>query len=153
MIKDTLAQHPFFSKLIPEHLAIVAEAARELHFNDGDLIFHQDENADHFYLILSGRATIQIPSIYGPPLTVQTLTEGQLLGWSWLIPPYKWHFDARATSDVKAIEFDGAQLRKRCEDNPALGYQLLKQFAALMSDRMQAARLKMMEVCEPTEIE
>ncbi len=95
---------------------------------------------------------IQVPSIFGPPLTVQTLGDGELLGWSWLIPPYKWHFEARADSDLQVIEFDGARLRQRCEEDPALGYQLLKRFSALMSDRVQAARMKMMEVCDPTQI-
>ena len=115
MIRDLLEKHPFFSALIPEHLEVVAEAARELHFGDGDVIFHQDGKAEHFYLIQSGEATIQIPSIYGPPLKVQTLGPGQLLGWSFLIPPYKWHFEARASSDLDVIEFDGVKLRQRCE--------------------------------------
>lgn len=152
MIHDTLSKHPFFSELAPEHLSELEQAARELHFQDGDAVFRQDESARHFYLITKGEASIQIPSIYGPPLIVQKLGAGELLGWSWLIPPYKWHFDARATSDLDVIEFDGARLLQRCEKDPALGYQLLKRFSALMSDRVQAARLKMMEVCEPTQI-
>ena len=152
MIQKTLIEHAFFSELAPEHLSELVQAARERHFADGDMIFRQDEQADHFYLIISGEACVEIPSIYGPPLVVQTLGAGQLLGWSWLIPPYKWHFEARANSDLDVIEFDGARLRERCEQEPALGYQLLKRFAALMSDRVQAARFKMMEVVEPTQI-
>ena len=152
MVQKTLIQHAFFSELAPEHLTELAQAARERHFADGDVVFRQDERADHFYLIKSGEVSVQIPSIYGPPLTVQTLGPGQLLGWSWLIPPYKWHFEARAISELDVIEFDGAHLLKRCEQNTDLGYHLLKRFAALMSDRVQAARLKMMEVTEPTQI-
>jgi len=153
MIKDILAAHSLFSSLSPEHLEVLVEAAEERQYADGDVIFRLDDQAAHFYLIQSGTAVVQIPSIYGPPLVMQTLSSGQLLGWSWLIPPYKWHFEARATSDMKVIAFDGQRLRHRCEQDPALGYQLLKLFSALMSERVQAARLKMMEVCEPAEIE
>jgi len=149
MKSELLAEHPLFSALRPEHLQILADAARERRYADGDAIFRQDEEAAHFYLLESGTAVVQIPSIYGPPLVMQSLSAGDLLGWSWLIPPYKWHFDAKATSDASVIEFDGQGLRRRCDQDPELGYQLLKLFSALMSERVLAARLKMMEVCEP----
>jgi CRP/FNR family transcriptional regulator, cyclic AMP receptor protein len=96
-----------------------------------------------------GHISVQVPALIGPVLEIQSLGEDQILGWSWLIPPYRWHFMARADEDSEVLEFDGSAILAHCEEDPNFGYQLLKRFAALMSERLDAARQKMMDQWNP----
>jgi hypothetical protein len=79
-------------------------------------------------------------------MMITTLGAGELVGWSWLFPPYRWHFDARATELTRTIAFDGACLRDKCEQDHDLGYELMRRFASLMLDRLQATRLQLLDV-------
>ena len=136
-----LAQHPLFGGLRTEQIALIAENAQLVHFEPEKRIFEQDTPAEHFYIIREGTVTVEIPAIDGEPLTIQTLTDGAMLGWSWLIPPYRWSFDARAVTPTTVVAVDGATLREACDNDPALGYELMKRFAVLMAERLNAARL------------
>ena len=80
---------------------------------------------------------------------MQIVGEDQLLGWSWLIPPYQWNFLARAVEDSELLEFDGKAILAHCEKDSKFGYELLKRFATLMSDRLNAARQKLMDQWDP----
>ena len=146
-----LAQHRFFKDFDPAYLKVLAEHASEKEFKRGDFISAQDDVASSFFLILEGEIEVQIPSIYGPPIVVQTLAKDDILGWSWLIPPYKWHFESKASENTRLLEFDGVELRAQCEKDPRMGYELMKHFAGLMADRVQAARMRVLEVCGPAE--
>jgi CRP-like cAMP-binding protein len=149
VLKELLAQHPIFKTLDADTTDALADHAREKTFKRGVLIFRQDADASHFYLIKGGEVSVEIPAIYGAPITMQTLHAGAILGWSWIFPPYKWHFDARATEACTLIEFDGTALRARCEEDPKIGYALVKHFAAFMMDRLNASRRKVMETYNP----
>ena len=96
-----------------------------------------------------GRVAIQVPALMGPAMEVQSLGEGQVLGWSWLIAPYRWHFLARALEDSEILEFDGSAVLAHCEYDPRFGYELLKLFAALMSERLDAARQRLIDQYSP----
>jgi CRP-like cAMP-binding protein len=115
----------------------------------GQILFRQGEKADKFYVIRSGCISIEMPSIMGPTLNIQNVGKDKVLGWSWLIQPYKWNFQTEAEEDSMLIEFDGAALLTQCEQEPKFGYQLLKKFAELMSVRLNAARQKMMDEWNP----
>ncbi|MDH3691690.1 MAG: cyclic nucleotide-binding domain-containing protein [Gammaproteobacteria bacterium] len=147
-----LSSHPFFEGLDEGYIRILADVASEKHFEPLDLIFRQDGPADHFFVIMDGEATIEIPSLYGPPIPIQNLSKGKVLGWSWLIPPYKWDFEARADTKTTVLAIDGKTLRTQCEQDPKLGYELFKRFAVLMSERLHEARMQVMETCAPAEI-
>lgn len=135
-----LAQHPIFKGLKQEHIALIGSLARLVEFDAQQRVFEQDKPAKHFYIVRSGSVTVEIPSIDGEPLAIQKLGSGSMLGWSWLIAPYRWAFDARATSPSSVIAVDGERLRAACEADPQLGYELLKRFAVLMAERLNAAR-------------
>jgi hypothetical protein len=90
-----------------------------------------------------------MPAIMGPTLEIQTVDEDQVLGWSWLISPYKWNFQTKAEEDSELLQFDGVAILARCEQDPKFGYELLKKFAGLMSVRLNAARQKMMDEWNP----
>lgn len=150
--EDYLRSNLFFKGLEPQYIRILAGLATERDFDPAALIFQQDKPADYLFVVLDGQATIEIPALYGPPISIQSLSNGEVLGWSWLIPPYKWHFDARAVTKTKTLAIDGKRLREQCEQDSTLGYELMKRFAALMSERLQEARMQIMEVAAPPEI-
>ncbi len=148
-IEDYLPTHAFFSGLDDSFMKFLSNSATELKIKKGDVLFQQGEGADKFYLLRNGQISVQVPALMGPTLEIQTLGEDQMLGWSWLIPPYRWNFQARAAEDSNLLEFDGSAILARCEEDPKFGYELLKRFARLMSERLDAARQKMMDEWNP----
>lgn len=148
-IEEELASLPFFEGMKPEFLRFLAEHARRRELNENDVLFSYDAPAKTFYVLSSGRVSIEVAAIEGPPLEMQELNPGAVLGWSWLIPPYRWSFQARADAPGEIIEIDGETVRDRCESDPAFGYDILKRFSSLMSERLDFARTKMMEEWSP----
>ena len=148
-IEDYLPTHAFFSGLDDSFMKFLSDSATELRVKKGDVLFQQGERADKFYLLRNGHMSVQVPALMGPTLEIQTLGEDQILGWSWLIPPYRWNFQARALEDSDLLEFDGSAILARCEEDPKFGYELFKCFATLMSERLNAARQKMMDQWDP----
>ena len=149
-ILDYLSSHPFFAKFDQRFLQVLSEYAADRTITTGNLLFHQGRHADRFYVIKSGSATVEVPAIAGPALELQHLGAGDVVGWSWLIPPYEWDFQCRATEDCEVLEFDGTALLARCEEDVEFGYNLLKAFTKLMSDRLHASRQVMMEQWVPS---
>jgi len=146
---ETLSGNTFFAGMMPEHLAFLAGATRPRQCKAGEVLFRQGEHADRFFLVQSGEITVEVPAIMGPALQLQKLSIGKLLGWSWLIAPYQWDFQARAITDAGVIEFDGSAILARCEADNAFGYELFKRFTGLMSERLSSARRKMMDQWDP----
>ncbi len=144
-ITEYLRSHAVFSSMPSDMLQTLTDTAKVLNCDQGDFLFRQDDSANCFYIVISGTVSVEIPSIYGPPLVVQTLNEDEILGWSWLISPYKWTFKASCETETQLLQFDGVALRDACEADPILGYQLLKRFASLMSERLHEARRTMMD--------
>ena len=139
-----LAHHPLLAALPPEHIALVVSFASVQQHPAQSRIFVHDQDADAFYIVQSGQVTIEVPALGGEPLTIQTLGADSILGWSWLLPPYRWLFDARAAVPTTVVAVDGKRLRDACEQDPALGYRILKLFAGLMAERLNAARVTAM---------
>ena len=109
----------------------------------GEYLLLEGDAADIFYLIRRGQVSLETRAPGRPPLVLKTLGPGTEIGWSWLFPPYRWQFDARATEPVEAIAVDAICLRGKVESDPALGYELTKKFAAVMLHRLQAARMRL----------
>ena len=142
-IKTLISGHQLFAGLDPQHIESLAKFATEQQIPAGQILFSQSEPARNFYVIVSGTVIVETPALYGPTLVLQELGPGKILGWSWLIPPYRWHFQARAEVESDVLEFDGAGLLALCEEDSEFGYQLLKRFASLMGDRLESARRRM----------
>lgn len=140
----SLKPHPFFAGMSRQHLETLGQLASQRHFLAGDLIFREGQPADHFYLIANGGVDV-ITYAGGHPVTVQTLGAGDVLGWSWLFPPYRWHFEARAEKDTDAFSFPAAVLREKCETDPTLGYELMRRVSEVLMNRLQATRLKLVQ--------
>ena len=148
-IEALLRGNPFFAALEPADLRRLAEHATWRTVPADGILFEHGDRARSFFLLSEGAVVIEVPAITGPSLEVQKLGAGEVLGWSWLIPPYRWSFQARAESKTVLVEINGEAVREQCEHDPAFGYRLLKRFSSLMSERLEAARLKMMDEWNP----
>jgi CRP-like cAMP-binding protein len=145
-LEPVLAEHPFLKGLDPKHLHLIVGCASNVRFNAGEFIFREGEEANEFYILRHGKVALEVFSPERGPIIIDTLVEGEVLGWSWLIPPYIWHFDARAVELTRAIALDGKCLRTKCEEDHDLGYELLKRFAHIIEQRLQATRLRLLDV-------
>ena len=145
-LEPILAQHPFLKELDAEHLKILANCASNVKFDVGQMIFRDGEDANDFYLIRHGTVALEISSPHKEPVIIETLCEGSVLGWSWLTPPFAWHFDARAQTLVRAIALDGKCLRAKLDGDHDLGYELYKRFFPIITDRLQQTRFQLMDV-------
>jgi len=145
-LEGVLAKHPFFGDLDPRHLETAVGCASNVRFNAGDFIFRQGEEANHFYLIREGKVSLDVFAPSRGSLTIQTLTGGDILGWSWLIPPYKSMLDARAAETTLAIVLDGKCLRDKCETDHELGYELLKRVTRVLGQGLDAARVRLVDI-------
>jgi CRP-like cAMP-binding protein len=150
-IATRVALHPFLAGMNRAQLALLTDCAMAAHFKPGQVILREGEIANRFYLIESGKVVLESGEDFGDPVIVETIGAGDLLGWSWMFPPYVWHFTARAVEPTEAIFFYGTILREYCERDPSLGYELFKRMAPIMLKRLQAARKKMLAVHRHTE--
>lgn len=145
-LEPLLAEHPFFKKLDETYLELVAGCASNVRFEAGEFIGREGGNADNFYLIRHGQVSLQVASPSRGAMVVQTLGEGDILGWSWLVPPYRWTLDVQAVTLTRAIALDGKCLRGKCEANHDLGYELLKRFTQIMMQRLETTRIQLLDI-------
>lgn len=141
-----LESHPFLKGVEPRYIKLLTGCASNVRFDEGQYIFREGEEADRFYIIRHGTVSLELYVPQKGPVAVQTLAEGEILGWSWLIPPYKWMFDARAVERTRAIALDGKCLRNKCEADHDLGYEMLKRFSHEMGERLVATRLQLLDL-------
>ena len=145
-IDELLVDVPGLQDLSEDHRRTIAGCARNVVFEPEEKILREGDPADTFFVIRRGVVALETFAPRRGALTIETIEAGELLGWSWLFPPYRTKFDARAVQEVHAIAFDGACLRGKADADPALGYDLLKVFAAVMMDRLQGTRLRLIDI-------
>lgn len=145
-IPDLLRDHTFFAGLPDESLGLIAGCGHNVHFDTDERLIAQNEHADTFYVLRRGKVAIEVATPRRGPVTIETIGPNELLGVSWLLPPYRWTFDARAVESTAAIAVDAACLRNKCDQDPAFGYEMFKRFAGLVRDRLQATRLQLLDV-------
>lgn len=145
-LQPLLSTHPFFADLEPKALALVAGCASNVKFDPGQPVFKEGEEANQFYIVRQGRIAVEAFSPTHGPLVIQTVEKGEILGWSWLVAPYRWRFDARALELTRAVALDGKCLREKCETDHDLGYELLKRFANVIGERLDATRLQLLDL-------
>jgi CRP/FNR family transcriptional regulator, cyclic AMP receptor protein len=102
-LEQLLAEHPFLQGMVKDYLQLVTGCAKNVRFEAGQVIFREGEVADQFYLIRDGKVALEVFTPERGSAPILTLDEGDALGWSWLIPPYKWRFDARAIETTRAF--------------------------------------------------
>lgn len=141
---NILEKQPFLRGMPLRQLELLARDSMPAEFKADELILHQGSPANRFYLILDGHVDIEAPTDEGGTICVETLQPGDALGWSWMFPPYYWHFDARAKTPTRAIFFYGTHLRELCEENHDLGYELMKRVSDILVKRLQATRRQLL---------
>ena len=145
-IYDLLKDHIFFKGLDESYIKIIAECGQNIHMHPGDYLAREGGAADSFYILRKGQAHVEINAApYGTKL-IHSLTAGDIAGWSWIFPPYTWRFDIRVTDHLSAIALDASCLRKKCESDHSLGYQLMKKFAHIMTERLKETRLQLLDI-------
>jgi CRP-like cAMP-binding protein len=145
-LEPILERHPFFTGLDERYLELLVGCASNLRFDAGDYLAREGEAADQFFLIRAGQVRLEVHAMQREPIAIQTLGEGDILGWSWLTPPYRWNLDAHALELTRAVALDGACLRGKCEEDHDLGYELHKRFATVIADRLKAMQLQLLDV-------
>ncbi len=145
-LKNILAAHPFFQGLKEEYFTLIVGCASNVRVDADQMILREGEEANQFYLIRSGTVSIQVMTPNKGPVIIQTLHEGDILGWSWLVAPFTWHFDAKAVELTRLIALDGKCLRTKCENDHSLGYELMKRFADIMTKRLESTRLQLLDI-------
>ena len=145
-LQNLLAEHPFAQGLEERYLALLTSCASNVRFEAGRVIFREGEEANQFYMVREGNLAVELHAAERGAMTVLTVGSGEVLGWSWLVPPYRWNFDARALEPTRAIALDGKCLRTKAEQDHDLGYELLKRVAQIMEERLHATRLQLLNV-------
>jgi CRP/FNR family cyclic AMP-dependent transcriptional regulator len=141
-----IEEHPFFKGLPAELLELLSGCAANERYEAEQYVFREGTEANKFYLVRHGSVAVEMHVPGRPPLVIETIQDDEILGWSWLVPPYRWSFDARATRLTRVISLDAACLRRKMEADPRLGYDVLKRFVPIMGHRVAAARMQMLDL-------
>ena len=145
-LERIVGEHPFFKGLDKGFLSLVTGCAKNVRFEAGQYLFHEGDSADWFYLIRHGRVALDVTTPGRPPTTFQTVGAGNIVGVSWLVPPYRWVYGAKAMELTRAIAMDAVCLRRKCEDDHDLGYDLMMRFMPVLIERLHATRLQILDV-------
>jgi CRP-like cAMP-binding protein len=145
-IEQLLVETRLFADLPADYLATIAGCAVTAHFDEGEYLFREGGSADTFYVLRGGSVALETHVPGRGAALLMTVHEQDVLGWSWLFPPYRWHLDARAIEPVRALAFDGACLRQKSVDDHELGYELMRRFAEVIVTRLQATRMQLLDV-------
>ncbi|MBI2093705.1 MAG: cyclic nucleotide-binding domain-containing protein [Candidatus Omnitrophica bacterium] len=144
-VASLLAAHPFFKDMTAAQQKVIAECGKEVQFQADQYIFKENDTSDSFYAILAGHVSVEIAVPGGGALVIQTVGPGEILGWSWLVAPYKKRFDARVLAPTQALKIDARCLRTKCEADPLLGYDLMKRTAQTIGVRLQQTRHQLLD--------
>ncbi|MDX1424076.1 MAG: cyclic nucleotide-binding domain-containing protein [Kiloniellales bacterium] len=145
-LERIVREHPFFAGLEEEFCAHICGCAKNVRFEADQYILHEGEAADQLYLLRHGRVALEVTVPGRGPVTFQTLVAGEIVGVSWLIPPYRWTYDAKALEATRAIAMDATCLRRKCEEDHDLGYEMMKRFVPVLIERLHGTRLQMLDV-------
>ena len=141
--KAALAAHPFLHGMPRDQLGLLAQAACDVRFPARYRLFEDGGSANRFWLIQSGHIALDLHIPGEGPVVIETVGMGELLGWSWLFPPYRWAFGAVAATPVEAFEFDAPAVREACAADPGLGYEFSQRISRVLSTRLQATRIRL----------
>jgi CRP/FNR family cyclic AMP-dependent transcriptional regulator len=145
-LERIIGEHPLFAGLGQDFLSTVTGCAMNVRFRAGEYLFHEGDAADRLYLIREGMVALEISEPGQGRMTFLTVARNGVVGMSWLVPPYRWTFDARAIEDTRALAFDAGCLRGKCDSDPALGYAVMKRFMPVLVERLHNTRVQMLDV-------
>ncbi len=142
-------EHPFFKGIDDQFRTLLVGCAANERFEPGEFLFREGRAADKFFLIRAGQAAVEVDVPGKKPIVLETVGEDEVLGWSWVVPPYHSTFDCRAVTLVRALSFDGKCLRAKMDSDPALGFEVLRRFVPMMGHRLASTRMQMLDLYGP----
>jgi CRP-like cAMP-binding protein len=145
-VRESLGEYPFLDELPEPWLERLADLGHRVSYPTGLRLFSEGGHAEHFWLISSGAVGLDLHVPGRGDVLIDTIHPGSVLGWSWLFPPYRWHFGAVAASTVHAVQFSGVQVMALCREDPAGGMDLMRRFVGVVVDRLQATRLRLLDL-------
>jgi CRP/FNR family transcriptional regulator, cyclic AMP receptor protein len=145
-LERILKEHPFLKDLEQPHIELITGCASNVVFKPDEFLFREGEEANSFYIIRQGKVVVETYIPEKGPIAIQSREAGDVTGWSWMIPPYRWHFDARAIEMTRAIALDGKCLRGKMNEDHDLGYALMKRFAIIIAERLEATRIQLLDI-------
>jgi len=145
-LETIIADHPMFAGLEASFIDLAVGCASNVRIEPNAYITREGEESNQMFLIREGRVALEIHAPARKPLVIETLGPGDIIGWSWLVPPHFWRFNARAINSTRVIALDAKCLRTKCEANHELGYEILKRFAPIIERRLEATRLQLLDV-------
>ena len=144
-VAQALAEHEFFVGLSADSMASLASIAEVVEVEPHKMIFEEGGHADAAYAIVDGSVALEMNMAHRAHHIVQTLHRGEMLGWGWLFPPHRWAFSALALDATQLIRFEAGQMRSLWDGDSAFGYEMMKRFAHVMTDRLAATRLQLVD--------
>ncbi|SKA34939.1 Cyclic nucleotide-binding domain-containing protein [Enhydrobacter aerosaccus] len=145
-LERIISEHRFFAGLDDGYCRLVCGCAKNVRFEAGQYLFHEGQPASQFYLLRHGRVALEISAPGRGTMQFQTLREGEIVGVSWLIPPYRWTYDAKALEPVRAIAMDATCLQQKCEADHRFGYEMMRRFVPVLVERLHATQLQILDV-------
>ena len=145
-LDHVFAEHPFFAGLAQEDLELLAGCARNERFEAGEFLYRENQEADKFFVVRHGQVRLELYAAQAGAIPIMTAGPGDVLGSAWIVPPYRAGCDARALELVRAISFDGTCMRQKCEEDPRLGYDLMKRSVTVLVDRLMLTRLQVLDL-------
>lgn len=145
-LEPILAEIPLFRGMEQEYVALLAGCAANVRLEPGQFLFRIGDDADGFWLVRQGQVSVEIHAPGRGALTIHTARDGDVIGWSWLVPPYQRHFDARAIVATRALRMDAKCLRDKFESDPRLGYELMSRFGRVVTQRLDSMALQLLDV-------
>lgn len=147
-LKRFIVEHSYFEGIDDELVDLSVGCAKNVRIDPGEYLFREGDDADVFYLVRHGRVAVEVRTA-GAPMVVATLSPGDVIGWSWLLPEHPWAFDVRAVELTRLVSLDCACLRRKCEASPELGFALLRRSAAVMERHLYRAWTQLADVYGP----
>ena len=145
-IESILGDVSLFSGLEPAQLELIAGCGSNVRFDEGELLFREGDDAETFYLVRHGSVALEMFVPARGSITIETLEAGEVVGWSWLFAPYRWHFEARTLLSTRAIAFDANRLRNKWKEDHDFGYEMMKRFVNVIAERLDATRLQLLDM-------
>jgi len=145
-LDELISASPVFGGMQEKHLKLIADCGRPVEVDADKYLFHAAGVADTFWLIRTGTIALELHGAGRGAVVIETLHDGEVVGWSWLFAPYRLQFDGRATEPCSLVAFDAARLRAKCDEDHELGYQLMQRFASYMAVALMATRMQLLDV-------
>jgi CRP/FNR family transcriptional regulator, cyclic AMP receptor protein len=128
-----------------DHIARLAQVSRHVRLPRSHRLFQEGSPADRFWILDAGEVALDVLVPGVGRLVIETLGRGDVVGLSWLVPPYQWKFGAVCTQPMQAFEFDARAVRAACREDPEFGYAIMTRFMSAVSHRLQATRGRLLQ--------